>query len=133
MTEITNWKLTIIPPTPLTRESVEGSICALKRLLLGTGEDIHSFVHILLETAYDGTIELYEFIDLVLLLHILPQPLDRDHLCSRMKVIRATGGMERPWTYDDDGQCSMPNVYALIRSIFQSLGQELHVSGGSAL
>jgi len=116
-----DWKLIIYPPIPMTIETVDFHMRALQQMLTGTGESVRTFVSAVLTLeSHERAIKLYDFIDLVLLLHMLPQPLERAHLCSRLKAARATGGMERPWTHNDDGQCSMPEVYTMIRDVFRS-------------
>ena len=77
------------------------------RQLLNPTERISTFISSVFETARDGVIEWYEFLDFLLVLRTVPRPLTRNDVEGAMKSARKKGVMH-PWSFDEQGLCSVP-------------------------
>ncbi len=75
------------------------------------------------ESEGDLGIEFYEFLDLLLILRALDHPLNNAKLRSSIKRSRSIP-VERPWTFDDAGNCSMPVAYKTAHTLFDSIDRD---------
>ena len=83
-------------------------------------EVISNFVADMFETAKDGVVEVYEMMDFLLVVRDLPRPLTRESVKGAMDLARVNG-VARPWNYDADGNCSMPQVVESVKECFKDM------------
>lgn len=89
-----------------TEDQIRKDLAEVRQMLI-VGERVHDFVASLFETAQDGEIEWYEFLDFLLVLRSTSRPLTRTGFETDMKLARKEG-LSRPWSFDENGVCSMP-------------------------
>lgn len=117
--------MTTTPPAPVdtmpyfTPAQIEVGISDVRQMLRH-GERVSSFVANLFETERDGVIEWYEFLDFLLVLKNLKRPLNRTMVETAMKEAKKTG-VERPWSFDEHGVCSMPGALDAAKDAFKQL------------
>jgi hypothetical protein len=90
------------------------------RQMLREGERLSHFVCSLFETECDGFIEWYEFLDLLIVLKTIERPLTRKGIEASMKEARKNG-ISRPWSFDQDGKCSMSEYLKMAKKAFRAL------------
>jgi len=86
---------------------------------------MQSFVSDIFESARDGVVEFYEFVDAVLVTRKLRAIGDftRESLSAEMQDMRKgrKAAPERLWTWDEDGNSSDPALYGEWKGAFKSL------------
>jgi hypothetical protein len=102
-----------------TSEQIDSDLSEVRKMLMH-GERVSNFIANLFETERDGAIEWYEFLDFLLVLKHMQRPLDRKCVQEAMKVAGKTG-IHRPWTYDENGLCSMPGSLDAAKAAFTGL------------
>ena len=95
-----------------TMSEVKGFMCPDER--------VSNFVADMFETAKDGVVEIYEMMDFLLVVRGLPRPLTRESVKSAMDHARVHG-VARPWHYDADGNCSMPQAVETVKGCFKDM------------
>jgi hypothetical protein len=102
-----------------TEVEIEAFIADVRCMLL-EGERVSNFISNLFETARDGVIEWYEFLDFLLVVQTLPRPLERTALVAAMEAARIKG-VQRPWSFDSNGVCSMPETLDAAKRVFKRM------------
>jgi hypothetical protein len=96
-------------------------ILALRR----DDETMQSFVSDVFESARDGVVEFYEFIDAILVMRSLrsADTFSRRTLSSTMQGIRKgrCPTPDRLWTWSEDGECSDLETYHVWKSAFRRM------------
>jgi hypothetical protein len=99
-----------------TSDQINSNLSEVRQMLMH-GERVSNFIANLFETERDGAIEWYEFLDFLLVLKDMKRPLDRKCVQEAMKVAGKTG-IDRPWTFDENGICSMPGSLDAAKAAF---------------
>lgn len=102
-----------------TAESIASDLSAVKQML-NPGESVSVFIGNMFETCKDRYVEWYEFLDFLVVVQSLPHPLTRSSVQAAMASARAEG-VTRPWSFDEDGVCSMPDVLTVAKHYFRHL------------
>ncbi len=86
-------------------------------------ESVSMFISNIFDSNMDDVMEFYDFLDLLLILRTLKHPIDKHKVRSLIKTARKDP-IERPWTFDDDGICSMPLSYSAAHDLFKYIDKD---------
>ena len=103
-----------------TSQQIEANISEVRQMLIVGEERVSDFISNMFETERDGVIEWYEFLDFLTVLKEMKRPLTRKHVEEAMKTARKEG-IERPWSFDANGDCSMPRALEAAKAAFQGM------------
>ena len=101
----------------------KAAISVLKTMFNHRVETIERFVSNTFESEEGNDIEIYEFVDLLLILKEADYVVTKEYIQAAIRKARIVP-LERPWEYNDEGVCSMPEALKAVHDLFHSMDQD---------